>query len=120
MSLKVTLHEKTPGIFVLSPIGSLDTNTYMTLLDRVDLVLQNAPLMIIFDMEHLDYISSMGVSVILRAQKGLKEGGGHFTMVRLQPQIKKVFDVIHALPSQQIFDTIEELDDYLDQMQKKA
>jgi hypothetical protein len=40
--------------------------------------------------------------------------------MNLQPQIKKVFDIINALPSMQIFASIEELDEYLDAMQKKV
>ncbi|MGD2270109.1 MAG: hypothetical protein PVI06_06895 [Desulfobacterales bacterium] len=40
--------------------------------------------------------------------------------MNLQPQIKKVFDIINALPSMQIFASIEELDEYLDAIQKKA
>jgi hypothetical protein len=40
--------------------------------------------------------------------------------MNLQPQIKKVFDIINAFPSMQIFASIEELDEYLDAMQKKA
>jgi hypothetical protein len=38
----------------------------------------------------------------------------------LQPQIKKVFDIIGAPPSVQIFASIAELDEYLDVMQKRV
>jgi len=37
----------------------------------------------------------------------------------LQPQIQKVFDIIKALPSQQVFSTMRELDDYLDRIQRQ-
>jgi anti-anti-sigma factor len=120
MSLNVTLHERMPGIFIVSPVGSLDTNTYMILKERVDAILKDSPKLIVFDMEQLEYISSMGVGVIIHAQKEIKKQEGTFKMVNLQPQIKKVFDVIHALPSQQVFESVEELDEYLDQMQKPA
>jgi hypothetical protein len=36
------------------------------------------------------------------------------------PQIEKVFEIIKALPDQRIFKNIEELDRYLDRMQKKV
>ena len=36
------------------------------------------------------------------------------------PQIQKVFDIIKALPSQQVFSTMGELDDYLDQVTANA
>ena len=41
-------------------------------------------------------------------------------MVNLQPQIKKVFDIVKALPEQQIFTSIEEMDNYLKEIQRKV
>ena len=40
--------------------------------------------------------------------------------MHLQPQIKKVFDILNALPSLQVFASVAELDSYLDAMQKTA
>jgi len=40
--------------------------------------------------------------------------------MNLQPQIKKVFDILQAIPTLKVFASIEELDNYLDVMQKAA
>jgi hypothetical protein len=40
--------------------------------------------------------------------------------INLQPQIKKVFDILNALPSLKVFASIQELDGYLDAMQTRA
>jgi hypothetical protein len=40
--------------------------------------------------------------------------------MHLQPQIRKVFDILSALPTLQVFTSIKELDAYLDAMQKAA
>ena len=40
-------------------------------------------------------------------------------ILNLKPQIKKVFEIIKALPSEKIFSTIEELDNYLAQIQQR-
>ena len=120
MSLKVTSREKSSGVFIVSPEGSLDTDTYPVLEEKVDSLLNTPPGTIIFDMEKLDYISSMGVRVIAKAKKSLKESGGKVVLLNLQPQIRKVFEIIKALPSEQIFSSIEEMDRYLDTMQKEA
>jgi anti-anti-sigma regulatory factor len=50
----------------------------------------------------------------------LKESGGKIVLLNLQPQIREVFDIIKALPCEQIFSSIEEMDEYLDCMQKKT
>ena len=127
MSLKVTSTEKKSrekgektGIFIVSPEGSLDTNTYPILEKEVDMILDTSPSMMVFDLEKLDYISSMGVRVIAKAQKFLKKSEGIVTLLNAQPQIRKVFEIIKALPSEQIFESIEEMDKYLDHIQKKA
>jgi anti-anti-sigma regulatory factor len=53
-------------------------------------------------------------------KKAMKEGGGSVLLTNLQPQIRKVFDIIKALPSLSIFESVEELDEYLTQMQRKV
>ena len=119
MSLTVTSRQKMDGVYLLAPSGRLDTSTYTILEQRVDVVLKEQPHTLVFDMETLDYISSMGVRVIARAQKLMKGYNGSVVLLNLQPQIQKVFDIIKALPSQQVFSTMEELDDYLDRMQRQ-
>jgi anti-sigma B factor antagonist len=120
MALNVTSREKDPGVFVLSSEGSLDTNTYSILEKQVDSILEGTPKAIIFNMEYLNYISSMGVRVILKARKALEKRGGNIVLLNLKPHIKKVFDIINALPSEQVFSSVEEMDRYLDRMQRKV
>lgn len=119
MDLSVTSKQKMDGVYMLSPSGRLDTATYPVLEERVEVVLRENPHTLVFDMERLEYISSMGVRVIAKAQKAMKAYNGKVALLNLQPQIQKVFDIIKALPSQQVFSTMEELDDYLDRMQRQ-
>ncbi len=108
------------GVYMLSPDGRLDTNTYPILEERVEVVLQEKPHTLVFDMEKIDYISSMGVRVIAKAQKTMKAYNGRVVLLNMQHQIQKVFDIIKALPSQQVFSNMQELDDYLDRMQRQV
>jgi anti-sigma B factor antagonist len=121
MPLTVSSSEKMPRVFILHPVGSLDSNTYGVLEKKVEYLLREGQAKhITFDMAGVDYISSMGVRVVLKAQKELKHLGGSLTMMNLQPQIKKVFEIINALPSMQVFSSIQELDGYLAEMQKQT
>ena len=52
--------------------------------------------------------------------KTLKKHGGHFALMHLQPQIQKVLDIVKALPTVPIFRNEQEMDEYLDAMQKKV
>ncbi|MDH3850894.1 MAG: STAS domain-containing protein [Deltaproteobacteria bacterium] len=120
MSLTVKLDEKAPGIHVVSPMGSLDIMNYTTLQEAIDSLLEKSPKMIILDLKDLDYITSSGVGVVIKTRKIMKNNNGEILLVNLQPQIAKVFEIIKALPDQRIFNNIEELDRYLDRMQKKV
>jgi anti-sigma B factor antagonist len=120
MNLTVTSKQKMDGVYIVSPSGRLDTNTYAILEERVDVVLKEEPHTLVFDMETLDYISSMGVRTIAKAQRTMKAYNGRVILLNLQPQIQKVFDIIKALPSHQVFSNMQELDDYLDRMQRQV
>ncbi len=120
MPLKVNSAETRPGVFTVSAIGNLDANTYKVLEAPVESILEQFPDVIIFDFEFLDYISSMGVRVLLKTKKTLEKNNGKIMFMNLQPQIRKVFDILNALPTLQVFTSIQELDAYLDAMQKAA
>ena len=120
MSLKVNSAETRPGVFTISPIGTLDSNTYVILEKTAETVLKQLPDVIIFDLEFLDYINSMGVRVLLKTKKTIEKNDGKIMFMRLQPQIRKVFNILNALPTLQVFASIQEMDEYLDAMQKAA
>ena len=120
MSLKVKTALKRPGIHEVSPIGSIDAASQGHFEDALNPVLQQKPDVLIFDMEYTDYINSAGIRVLLKAKKSLQEHSGKQVFLNMQPQIKKVFDILNALPTLRVFASIQELDKYLDTMQKKA
>ena len=72
-----------------------------------------------FDLKDLTYISSAGVRVFVVVKKALKATGGTVALTNLQPQIRKVFEIIQALPSMNLFESVEELDRYLAAIQRK-
>lgn len=121
MPLTVTSTEKQAGVFVVSAFGSLDTLTYPSLEKKMDFLINGgAARVITLDMGSVDYLSSMGVRVVLKARKDLHRRGGTFMLANLQPQVKRVFEIINALPSLQIFSSLEELDGYLAEMQRQV
>ena len=119
MELKIETKLKAPGVYVLFLNGWLDSETHKKLDEKVVEILKESPKILIFNMEQLDYISSAGVRVIYKTRKVLKSNGGSLLFMKLQPQIKKVFEIIDALPSMNVFSGVQELDDYLDAMQQK-
>jgi anti-anti-sigma factor len=120
MTLNVTSEQKAQGIFIVTVAGSLDSNTYKAFEKEIDALLGESTELIVFNLEFLTYLSSAGVRVFLKARKALKNSGGKVKFMNLQPQIKRVFEIINALPAMQVFADTEELDRYLDAQMKKV
>ena len=73
MTLNVTSEQKAKGVFIVTVAGSLDSNTYKVFEDKVDALLSESTEMIVFNLEHLRYLSSAGVRVFLKSRKILKK-----------------------------------------------
>jgi anti-sigma B factor antagonist len=119
MPLTITTNEG-PGHVTIRAVGSLDSNTYTILEEHVTAARARKPLAIVFDLKGLTYISSAGVRVIVATQRAMKAAGGSMALTNLQPQIRKVFEIIMVLPSLNVFENDAELDRYLAAMQKKV
>ena len=117
MSLSIDMHQQQAAMVTFDLEGSLDTSTYRILERRLDTALEEDAALIVFDMKGVDYMSSAGVRVILKARKAVKKRNGHVFLLNLQPQIKKVLAFISQLSSLEAY-PVEELDMYLDQIQR--
>ncbi|MBN2453432.1 MAG: STAS domain-containing protein [Candidatus Omnitrophica bacterium] len=117
--LTITVDSSDSGTFTLVLAGSIDSDTYNILEQKVDILLNPSLRTMIFDMKGVKYISSMGIKAILTSKEKIEKQGGALLMTNLQPQIRKVFDIIRAIPGQSIFTNRQELDQYLARIQQK-
>ena len=118
MPLTIT-SEPGQGFVTIRPAGSLDSNTYIDLQEHIAAITKSKPGALVLDLKDLTYISSAGVRVVIAAQKTMKAARGGFAIVNLQPQIRKVFEIIMALPSPNVFESVADLDRYLAGIQRK-
>jgi anti-anti-sigma factor len=119
MPLLVSTVQKAKDAYVVAPSGQIDGNTYSILEKELDTILAHNPSLIALDLAEVDYLSSAGIRIILKTKKALAGGKGKLVFMHLQPQIRKVFEIIEALPSMRVFKDIQEMDEYLDRIQKK-
>ena len=120
MKLQIEVEQKARGAYIVSPVGFLNSQTYEKLEEQMAAILDYAPSLVVMDLKRLEYLSSAGIRVILKTRDRLNKLKGKLVFMNLQPQIKKVFDIINALPSMKIFASLEELDEYLDSIQKRV
>ena len=119
MKLQIDVEQKARDAYIVSPVGFLNSQTFEKFDEQMSAILDYAPTLVVMDMKGLEYLSSAGIRVILKTRDRLSKSKGKLVFMNLQPQIKKVFDIINALPSMKIFTSLEELDEYLDSIQKR-
>lgn len=117
--LNVAIEKKLEGGFLVKLKGRIDSDTYKILEEEVKPILVPSTKLIILDMENVNYVSSAGLAVIFQIKKILEENKGSLIIASLQPQVKKVLKIVKALPPENIFENAEELDKYLNYIQKK-
>ena len=117
MTLEISVSKQDTTCY-LEPIGSLDTETYKMLEDKIDENLVSGIKVIVINMSGVEYISSLGLGALIASKKKIEEKGGMFMMTSLQPKIQKVIEVVKTLPGLNVFKSVEEADAYLDKIQK--
>jgi sigma-B regulation protein RsbU (phosphoserine phosphatase) len=75
---------------------------------------------VVLDLAALDYISSAGLRSIAKIRKQMRAREGHTLLVNPQPQVRKVFEIVKAVPVSDVFSSVEELDVYLDRIQRRV
>ena len=120
MELQIHIDAPSNGSQRVALGGRLDTHSYAELDRQLEPLLGAGTRSLLLDLSALVYISSAGIRSIFRARKALAGHAGKVLVLNPQPQIQKVFDVVKAVPMNEIFSSAEEADAYLDAMQKKV
>ena len=120
MSLGIEIYPPVNGNQYLVLSGRLDSASYEQLDDALEPLLHAAKpaMVLVMDLAHLDYISSAGIRCILKARKALAPTG-KVVAVNPQAQIRKVLDMVQALPLGDIFNSTAEADAYIDALQQE-
>jgi anti-anti-sigma factor len=79
------------GIVVAALRGRLDTATAPKVEDELLKHLDDVRL--VLDMSGVDYVSSAGLRVLLKAAKAAKANGTGFVLCGLQPPVREVYEI---------------------------
>ncbi len=90
MAITETKHDHY-SVFKLN--GRLDSNTAMGFEQKLFECMENGTQRMILDFQELDYISSAGLRVILKATKNLKSAEGKLVLCAMQDYVKEVFEI---------------------------
>ncbi len=121
MTLSLSTESESPDRTTLHVHGRLDAQTFgefdLAMLDLLPRVADGGTM--VLDLSGLEYISSAGLRSIAKIRKSMRARGGHTLLLNPQPQVRKVFEIVKAVPVNEVFANAQELDAYLDHMQRQ-
>ncbi|MFD1738793.1 anti-sigma F factor antagonist [Bacillus salitolerans] len=93
MSLSIDLEVK-HNVLCIRLAGELDHHTAEDLRSQVtDYLEKNSINHIILNLEHLSFMDSSGLGVILGRYKQIKNNGGEMVVCSISPAVKRLFDM---------------------------
>lgn len=119
MALTIEFYKSDGGKCRVQLCGRLDTHTCpefdaaIASLDPGEFPTQ------VVDLEELEYVSSAGVRSLFKARRRVHDAGGQLLLLHPQPQVRRIFDLVKALPSTSIFQSEAEMDRYIDGLMKR-
>jgi anti-anti-sigma factor len=119
MELLVKEDLREPGVIVLTPVGQVTSDTSPALEEKIISCLTQSPKTLVLDMQEVEFMTSAGVGLMTKAKTLMDKNNGNFAMINLQPQIKKVFEIMRLVPTLNVFADTHELDEYLAKVQRK-
>lgn len=120
MTLKIRVEETRPQTKTLVLAGRLDHQSVEAFDERLEAVLASTVMVLVFDLTELEYITSAGLRSMFLARKVMSGRGGKCMLVNPQPQVLKVLEIVKVPELGAVFRSVEELDAYLDVIQKKV
>ena len=118
MTLKIRVEETRTQTTTLVLAGRLDHQSVEAFDERLEAVLGSTVTVVVFDLTELEYITSAGLRSMFRARKVMSARGGKCVLVNPRPQVHKVLEIVKVPELGAVFQSVEELDAYLDVIQK--
>ena len=87
------IEEKQSDISIFRLNGRLDTNTSQGFEQKIFQTITDGSKQVVVDFKDLDYISSAGLRVILKATKAIKREDGRIMLCAMQDYVKEVFEI---------------------------
>ena len=88
------IEEKQSGINIFKLNGRLDSNTSQGFEQKLFQAIADGSKNMVVDFKDLDYISSAGLRVILKAFKALQREDGRIILCSMQKYVREIFEMI--------------------------
>lgn len=100
--------ERTEKYYVLNISGRLDASTSSSFEEKLTSIIDSGEKKILINFKELEYISSMGLRVLLQAAKKIKGNQGNISLCEMKDNILEVFDIAGFTQVFKIYKTYNE------------
>ena len=108
MDIKVTDKLKTNGICVISLRGDINTENVDDFKEKIDNIINSSIKKYIIDFQELNYLNSVGTSVIAFALKKTKKFQGDIKLINLSSSILELFEITRLAKVFDIYNSEDE------------
>lgn len=99
-----------PTVFVVHLQGQLNALTYQGLETELErLIGEEGAKLVVLDAKALDFLSSVGIRVLIKALKSLTANGGELRTLQVPAAIQNILDIVGLFPASQAFATPADL-----------
>ncbi|WP_420194220.1 STAS domain-containing protein [Marinobacter sp. GH_1] len=119
MSLTIVEQYTTDEALSFELQGSLDSDTAPQLDERLADAITSTTRVVAFNMAGVTFISSAGLRVIFKTLKLMKSRNGQMSVSQMSKGVKKVFEIVKLMPDLTVFASQEEMDEYLEAIQRR-
>ena len=88
--------------------GAMDAHTFEPFFKAVSQLIEAGTLRIVLDLRAMTYITSVGINYLVNLRLLRKKAGGEVVLVKPQPQVQNVLQLIGLMPVLPIAETVEE------------
>ena len=113
-SLSVYSSEERVGLFILHPVGSINTNTSPILQREMQRIIESSPEIILLDMNQVNYVNFRGLRVILKTIIEMNQRNGKVCLTNLQHQVREMFEIMHGILPKWVFEGRKQLEHIID------
>jgi anti-anti-sigma factor len=107
-SLQFTVEQR-PGGLLIDLVGELGLPPHTDRLQsELAKIYASRPMILVFDMSKLTFVSSLGIGIFAEANRTLRRNSGHLKLCCVQPKVMEVFERTRMTA---IFEFIDKIED---------
>jgi anti-anti-sigma factor len=108
MTIKIDIHT-TADITILRPYEDIKSSTIQYIREVLKQLIRDAQCRIAIDLQHVNFIDSSGLSLLLHFEKIFKENSGFIFLYNYSHDVKEILDIIEIGSFMPLYATFEDL-----------